>query len=318
LTVVSEAYMHELPSIRRNRGEFKGAWIIGLGLVSALVVAGAVLCGRLGIRSKEDVVGYYAMAREKYHPIWRDLAWRRIKKGDSIERVLQRHSPSGREDYGPYTALRYDGGGGLVVWAKDGKLMGAETWGHGWKHTFFATPSEERARDQAYSAYMQQKRLEFQAFQIHRVITGGQDVFLAWVIEGHEVPHHPTDSQEMTAQLIAIYGREYLEASGMMTRHELSVEVTEVLHGDVQPGMILTFPDGECGDLRPGDPDPVFLHVDDQRLFYPRYAAQELYMTVPREALDWYRSLTADQVQELEAKCLAERAKREALEASRK
>ena len=54
------------------------------------------------------------------------------------------------------------------------------------------------------------------------------------------------------------------------------------------------------------------------RLLYPHHQARELYTTVPREALDWYQSLTADQVKDLEARCLAERAKREALEATRK
>ena len=117
----------------------------------------------------------------------------------------------------------------------------------------------------------------------------------------------------MMRQLREICGQEYLDAM-KPTRLELTFEVTKVLCGDMQVGAILTFPGDEC-DVRPGKPEPVFLHLDDSRLIYPEHVyphhkAREMYLTVPRKALDWYQSLTQDQVKELEARCLAEWAKR--------
>lgn len=154
----------------------------------------------------------------------------------------------------------------------------------------------------AFSAHVQQEELESQAFCIHRAITGGQDVFIAWAIERHEVP---VDSQT-TAELEAIYGRDYLTASGMLTSYELIIEVATVLAGDLEPGMILTIPRDRCPLIQPGDSDLIFLHFDDGRLRYPHSPAEELYMVVSREVLDWYRSLTPEQVKDLEARHLAE------------
>ena len=299
--------MQRQPSTKLIRMESRKAAAIGVGLLIGLPFAAVLTCSCLGIRSEMDVIGYCTMVRKDYHPIWKDLAWRQIKKGDSLESLLQRHSLFEHKDYGAYTVLRYNDGE-LIVWAKEGRLIEAKAGGDGWEHTFFATPSEERPRSEACSAYMRQKTLEHQVLQIHRVITAGQDVFLGWAIERHEVPGHSYDPQ-MMAELEAIYGRDYLVASGMMTAHELIIEVMTVLHGDLQPGMILTIPNGQCGHIQPGDSDVVFLHVDDQRLLYnPQYPAEESYTTLPREALDWYQSLTAEQVKDLEGRCLAERA----------
>lgn len=85
--------MHGLPSIRLNRRKLKSAAVIATGLLTILALAVVFLCARLGIRSGMDVSGYRAMIREHYHPVWQDLAWRRIRKGDSVESLLQRHLP---------------------------------------------------------------------------------------------------------------------------------------------------------------------------------------------------------------------------------
>jgi len=300
--------MHGLPFIRLNRRELTRAAIVGAGLLTVLMLAVAFLGGVLGIRSKMDLLAYYAMVREHYHPLWKDLAWRRIRKGDSIESLLKRYVPSGREDYGPYTVLLYQNGR-LVVWAKNGRLIGAEAWGvPGSKHIFFTTPSEERRREEAYSAYIQQQKLEWDAFRIHRAITGGQDVFFARLIGRREVPWDQGYSEETMRRLREMYGQEY--AMIMMTRPELTVEVTQVVHGDLQRGTTLTFPGNNCDHVLSEEAEPVFLHLQDARLVYPQQQAQEMYLAVPRKALDWYQSLTQDQVKELEARCLAEWAKR--------
>ncbi len=272
------------------------------GLLTVLALAIVLLCGYW-----DNILIYRTMAREHYPVIWKDLAWGRIHKGDQLDSLLQKHPPLWREDFGPYAHLSYTTLGSLnmlEIFAKDGRLIVARAGSPSWTYVFFDAPAEEGAFESAYSAYLQQER---QAFEIHRAIVGGQDVFFAWVIDCHEVADDSYDS-EMMAKLAAIYGREYLEASGMLTRCDhLTVEVSTVLHGDLQPGMILTFANGGCGQIRPGDPDSVFLHVDDQRLLYPRSPTEELYTTVSREALDWYQSLTADQIRDLEARYLAGR-----------
>lgn len=301
--------MHELPSIRVNRRELTRAAIVAAGLLTVLTLAVVVLAGLLGIRSKMDLLAYYAMVREHYHPLWKDLAWRRIRKGDSIESLLKRHVPSGREDYGPYTVLLYQNGR-LVVRAKNGRLIGAEAWGvPDSKHIFFTTPSEERRWEEAYSAYMRQQNLEWTAFRIHRAVTGGQDVFLARLIERREVPYG--HSEERMRELRKTYGQEYADSlmTGL-TWPELTIEVIQVVHGDLQPGTTLTFPGDDCEHDLSEETEPVFLHLEDARLLYPRHQAQEIYLVVPRKALDWYQSLTPEQIKDLEVRCLAEWAKR--------
>jgi len=300
--------MHGLPFIRLDRRKFKRAAIIAAGLLTVFTLVVVFLCGWLGIRSRMDVMGYYAMMQGHYHPVWKDLAWRRIRKGDSVESLLQRHPPWRRLDYRRYTELRYGGSfDGLAVWAKDGKLIAAAVGSRGWRHEFFTTPAEEKAVDAAYSAYIEQKMLEDQAFRIHRAITGGQDVFFARLIESHEVPYDW--DEDIMQQLRKIYGQEYFDAMEKPTRLEFTVEVTKVLYGDLQVGTILTLPDDDC-DVRPGGPEAVFLHFDDSRLIYPQHKAREMCSAVPRKALDWYQSLMPDQVTDLEARRLAEWAKR--------
>ncbi|RPJ38306.1 MAG: hypothetical protein EHM35_04815 [Planctomycetaceae bacterium] len=290
---------------------------MGVTMLMALAVTLVSVCGYFGIRTEMDVRAYYVMISGDYPSIWQGLAWRRIRKGHHLGNLRQRYPPSASDEYGPYTALYYyDRDGYLRVWAKDGRLIHAEASGQGWGHTFFDAPEEEEALSATVSASVQQKTLERQAFYVHRSITSGQDVFFARLIERHEVPDDSAYSQKMLEDMIEIYGKEYLEAAGMLkpTRPELTIEVTKVMHGDLQVGTVLTFPGENC---RP-DAEPVFLHLQDERLVYPHREGREIYLTVPGEALEWYQSLTADQARDLEVRYLAERAKREALEATHK
>ena len=61
----------------------KVAFVIASGL-AVVVLLLVLLCYVAGIRSTTDVVAYRAMWRERYHPIWKDLALRRVKKGDDV------------------------------------------------------------------------------------------------------------------------------------------------------------------------------------------------------------------------------------------
>jgi len=65
---------------------------------------------------------------------------------------------------------------------------------------------------------------------------------------------------------------------------------------------VLEFAGDECGGADPNAPETIFVHFDDAHMLYPHWRPGELYLIVPREALDWYRSLTAEQVKELETR----------------
>lgn len=292
--------MYGLSFIRRNRRKLKRAAVFIAGLLTILALAVAFLCARLEIHSYRDIAAYRTMAREHYPPVWKDLALRRITRGDRLEDLLREHPPVHRDDFESYTDLDYIPPGSykvLGVIAKDGRLIVAHASGGTWRHVFFGSSEEEKA-------YTQQKLLEGEAFRIHRAIKGGQDVFLARPVERSKVLGESPCSQATLEQMRIIYGQDYLDGMGP-AGPELTVEVTNVLYGDLQVGTKLTFPGGSCGLAETGEREAVFLHFEDMRLIFPQYDARESYMTVPRGALDWYQSLTADQAEALEARRLA-------------
>ncbi len=64
---------------------------------------------------------------------------------------------------------------------------------------------------------------------------------------------------------------------------------------------MLKFRGDNCEDAGLKGPETVFLHVEDSRLLWSHSQGGEAYTTVPRKALDWYRSLTAEEIKKLEA-----------------
>ena len=304
--------MSETPTIGRSRKKHTKLMVAAVGLVM-LVLAGVLLCRFLGIRSGQDLMAYRAMTGEHFHPVWKDLALRRIRKGDDLAETIRRHPPLSREDFESYTVLFYSASGvlnNLQITAANGVLIDARatscTW---WKHVFFESPMHERAFSRAWSQHMEQKLLEIDADLIHRVILARQDVFIARQVKRREVADDPNSaySQEMIRQYEELYGRNYAKQMGFraLMRTELTVEVSNVLHGDLKPGVMLTFFDEECSEADLAEPQTVFLHVEDSRTIHPHSEGGELYLTVPGKALEWYESLTPDQIKDFEARCLA-------------
>lgn len=89
------------------------------------------------------------MARD-CHPVWKEFAWRRFGKGDSVEEFLRRFPPSQREDSGRQGTYHYhkDGGKGMrftgvTVSSWDGHLIRAQAWSCTWQFTFFETGDAE-------------------------------------------------------------------------------------------------------------------------------------------------------------------------------
>jgi hypothetical protein len=253
-------------------------------LVALLVLA---VCHVLGIRSKMDVLAYYAMAQESYHPIWRDLALHRPRRGAPVENLVKAPPPVTLDEFPPYTVLGYSERGAfnvLDVIAKDGRLIAAGAAGCTWSHNFFETPAEREPFGLAHSQYTQQQLVEAAAYRIHLAITHGQSVFLSNRIRRQPVPEVNKPNQL-----------------------RLVVEVTRVVHGDLEVGTRLEFSGNECREEDLNEPETVFLHFDDSRVAYPHSAEESVYLTIPKKALDWYQSLTGDQVSELERKALSRR-----------
>lgn len=273
-----------------------------VGALTLLVLLGVLFCHHVGIRSTSDIAAYGAMWREDFPPIWKDLARGRIKKGDSIESVLQKHPLAYREDAGSYTSLDYFTGGlcqrGVIVIAKDGKLIAAKANGNGWQHLFFESPEQGETFRAAHRRFKERKQLEADAYEIHCAITAGQDVFLSDHVERRHVLLLASEDKEMLEQLKEIYGDKYIQST-QQTHEELAVEVKDVLSGDLEPGTVLMFEDTYHG-LQTSE--KVFLHFDDDHALSPHARGEPANLTVSKSALDWYESLTPEQIQELVAR----------------
>ena len=128
-------------------------------LLACLCIGLVSLCAFFRIRSSTDVVAYYSMSRE-CHPIWRDLAMRRIHADDSAADFLRRHSPNRREEFGEYALYTYyqtfDGTGipftSISVIARDGQLAAAQASSCTWQFPFFG--ALDSAFTEAYSVFI--------------------------------------------------------------------------------------------------------------------------------------------------------------------
>lgn len=147
------------------------------------------------------------------------------------------------------------------------------------------------------SANIEQILLESKAYRIHAAVTRNQDVFLARIIKRQEVPIALSPASD--SGMYAMY--KHYEP----TIEELTVEATEVLHGDLVVGATLRFPGNNCCAPDPNASDAVFLHFEDGRMVFSHWKPEEYYLTVPKEAYDWYSSLTEEEVKEFEARFLA-------------
>ena len=81
--------------------------LMAAGSLTALAMTAVLPCLFLGIRSRQDLTAYRAMAEGSFPPVWKDLAWRRIRKGDELAETFEKHLPLRWEDFGPYTVLLY-------------------------------------------------------------------------------------------------------------------------------------------------------------------------------------------------------------------
>jgi len=286
--------------VRPERRIGRKVVLISAGALAAVALFLLILCQVAGIHSMSDVVAYRAMWRGHYHPIWKDLALRRIKKGDTVESVLRKRPMVYREDAGFYTSLAYFTRGlgprDVILIARDGKLVAAKARGNGWQHVFFESPEHGEPFGQAWMRFRKQRELEANAYKIHCAVTAGQDVFRSDHVERRQVPGPAPEDKEMLEQLKEIYGDRYVKAYGPAMHEELAVEVTEVLYGDLDPGTTLMYRETYRA-LQTSE--KVFLHFEDDRALSPHAPGEPANLTVSKSALEWYQSLTPEQIQAL-------------------
>lgn len=135
-------------------------------LLVALFVIAFGACAFFRVTRLSDVAAYRGMGSGVIHPVWREFAFRRFGRGDSVAALLNRYTPSEVEEFGNYGVYtyyaRYDGPEylyfcGLVVIAKDGKITDARAWTCTWEFSFFET--DDPTRDYEYSKYIDQKSI---------------------------------------------------------------------------------------------------------------------------------------------------------------
>jgi hypothetical protein len=276
----------------------------------ALAIAGVVVAITVAVLSYQVVAiqailnlpKYREMRREQFPPVWKDLALRRFDRGDTVEALLARHAPLRYEEAPPYTRLVYVEGGqypGLTVIAKDGRLIAAAAGAATWQHVFFHAPMQGEGFTEAQSKFLRQWVLEAEAYKVHRAITSGQDVFLSQHVRRRMIPgSRSPEAQEMLEELEKIYG-----PAGSPMQLEAVIEVTKVLFGNLKPGTTLTLPQEQCEQINLKPIVVIFLYFEDARTLYYDGRAEPICLTVPKRALDWYQSLTPDQVQGLDSRC---------------
>jgi hypothetical protein len=117
-------------------------WVKICACATAAILAGlAALACYLDVHSGQDVIAYIGMSRE-CHPVWKDLALRRIQAGQSVAEVVRMAPPRHRHDWNDYTLLSYGDLGdftGLAMLAEDQRLIFAQATSCCWQHEFFRT-----------------------------------------------------------------------------------------------------------------------------------------------------------------------------------
>jgi len=132
-----------------------------LGTIAVLMVG---TCWFFRIRKPADLVAYYAMHREDFHPVWRDFAFRRIGFGDTVESLRNEQPPVSGESFGGYTCLDYvDCPPGalpfthLYILARGGRLVYAVAGSCTWQYRFFGDEEHYDAYSTARSNWVKKK-----------------------------------------------------------------------------------------------------------------------------------------------------------------
>ncbi len=116
---------------------------IGITVAFCVCVLGG-LASYFRISSFSDLRAYGGMAAE-CHPIWQELAFRRIQPGDDFGPTRRTMPPDSQEHLGEYAFFDYGVGfTSLRVYTKDDKVVAAGAGSCTWDYAFFDTlPPED-------------------------------------------------------------------------------------------------------------------------------------------------------------------------------
>jgi hypothetical protein len=137
---------------------------IGAVVLALILVTGAWY---FRIHRFRDVLAYYCMSQER-HPVWKDLALRRIKPGDDVEEVIERTSPARVWRHDEYVTVDYIAAQGglcftqLEIVAKDGGVISAMYVTCTCDHTFFddLSPNDTVDYRLSFYSYLDKRRNE--------------------------------------------------------------------------------------------------------------------------------------------------------------
>lgn len=110
----------------------------------AFTVAMVIACNYFRIRSTRDLAAYVGMSHE-CHPVWKELAFHRVRLGQPVEDVIAHTKPISIDRHGRFIELGYQEGfsfTGLQIIAMDGKLVRACAGSCTWDYTFFDAMNE--------------------------------------------------------------------------------------------------------------------------------------------------------------------------------
>ena len=266
---------------------FKIVRIIACSLL-CLVLLLVMACRYVGIHSRSDFIAYLGILHEDVHPIWKDLALKRINKGDSVVSLLERYKPKYQEDFPPYKNLIFGKKGsftGLGIITKDDVLIRASVGSCEWQKIFFDSPAEANEINRVYGNYIEQRRLESETFGIYMAVELDQDVFISNQVTTRMVPNpEPPPSPDD-------WWKHYEP-----NKPQITAEVSELVHGDLEVGTSLVFRGDECGEIEPNDLPLVFTRYSDSRTRYPYSDGGEVVLSYPHAALKRYYALEEEQM----------------------
>ncbi len=132
---------HKIRPMRRRLIRYVRTITITLAFCSCVLWAFA---SYFRISSFRDLVAYGGMAAE-CHPIWQELAFRRIQPGDNFRAALLAMPPDSQEQLGEYAFYDYGTGfTSLRVYTKNEKVVAAGAGSCTWDYAFFNTlPPED-------------------------------------------------------------------------------------------------------------------------------------------------------------------------------
>jgi hypothetical protein len=91
------------------------------------------------IHRARDLDAYYLMI-DQGHPIWKELAMRRVHQGDSAKDLLHRVPATSQVRFGRSALLLFESGGvTCTIASRDEKIVSAWMWSSTSKFSFFET-----------------------------------------------------------------------------------------------------------------------------------------------------------------------------------